>query len=288
MRTLKNHLILYDAECPMCQLYTKAFTRTGMLDPTGRTPYQIALGPKSQTHILPDQALQCPLIDRQRAVNEIALIDTTSGEVSYGIESMFKVIGHSFPLFRPLFNNYAFTWIMRKAYAFISYNRKVIIPSEPQPSSSPSIPQPSFNLNYRLAYLFFTVIAAAAILTRYAHLLTGALPAGGPWREYLICSGQLVYQGMVVTIIAPAKRWEYLGNMTTISLAGALALLPAMGLATLTHLPPLAFASWFLTVAGLMLLEHIRRTRLLSLDWTLTISWIAYRLFVLLLVLQPH
>jgi predicted DCC family thiol-disulfide oxidoreductase YuxK len=30
MKTLKDHVILYDAECPMCKVYTHAFTTTGM------------------------------------------------------------------------------------------------------------------------------------------------------------------------------------------------------------------------------------------------------------------
>jgi hypothetical protein len=282
MRTLNNHLILYDAECPMCQLYTNAFTRSGMLDPNGRAPYQD----------IPPAA--CPLVDLQRAVNEIALIDTKTGEVKYGIESLFKVIGHSFPLFRPLFSWRPFLWIMRKVYAFISYNRKVIIPppaytpapaTAATPTTKPDTLQPAFRLRYRLAWLVTTVIIAAAILTRYAHLLTGILPPGGPWREYLICTGQILCQGMVVSIIAPAKRWDYLGNMMTISLAGSLALAPVLAIAALTHLPPIAATGWFLIVADLMLLEHIRRTKLLGLDWTLTVSWAAYRLVVLILIL---
>lgn len=288
MRTLNNHLILYDAECPMCQLYTRAFTRSGMLDPNGRAPYQD----------LPPAA--CPLVDLQRAVNEIALIDTKTGEVNYGIESLFKVIGHSFPLFRPLFSWRPFLRIMRKVYAFISYNRKVIIPppaNTPAPAttstpttsstftSKPDSFQPAFRLRYRLAWLATTVILAAAILTRYAHLLIGILAAGGPWREYLICTGQILCQGMVVSIIAPVKRWDYLGNMMTISLAGSLALAPVLAIARFTHLPPIAATAWFLIVACLMLLEHIRRTKLLGLDWTLTVSWAAYRLVVLILIL---
>src|SRR5580698_2819025 len=92
VNTLKNHTILYDADCPMCKAYTNAFTATGMLDPNGRAPYQ---------H-MPDFA--CPLIDHQRAVNEIALINKTTGQVTYGIESLFKIIANSFPIFRPLFN----------------------------------------------------------------------------------------------------------------------------------------------------------------------------------------
>ncbi len=273
MPTLKNHLILYDAECPMCQLYTGVFTRTGMLDPNGRAPYQ--------------DTPACPLVDLQRAVNEIALVDTTTGEVTYGIESLFKVIGHSFPFFRPLFSWRPFLRIMRKVYAFISYNRKVIIPPPRTVtiSNTTQAPVPSFRLSYRLAWLLTTILIAAGILTRYARLLTGVLPVGGPWREYVICTGQVLCQGIVVSIIAPTKKWDYLGNMMTISLAGSLALLPAIGIATITHLSPLVATGWFLTVAGLMLLEHIRRTRLLGLGWPLTIGWALYRLLVLLLIL---
>jgi hypothetical protein len=73
--------------------------------------------------------------------------------------------------------------------------------------------------------------------------------------------------------------------MMTVSLAGSLALAPVLAIAACIHLPPICATAWFLIVAGLMLLEHIRRTRLLGLDWTLTISWIAYRLLVLILIL---
>jgi hypothetical protein len=168
MRTLQNHLILYDAECPMCQLYTRAFTRSGMLDPDGRAPYQEI------------SAAACPLVDLNRAVNEIALIDTKTGEVKYGIESLFKVIGHSFPRLRPLFSWRPFLWTMRKTYAFISYNRKVIIPPPafaPTTAEGPA-PQPAFRLPHRLAWLLFTVLIAAAILTSYTRQTLGL-----PWQH---------------------------------------------------------------------------------------------------------
>lgn len=275
MRTLHNYLILYDADCPMCNLYTHAFTKAGMLDPNGRAPYQEVLATPS-----------CPLIDRQRAVNEIALIDTRTGEVRYGIDSLLKIIGHSFPLLRPLFECRPFNWTMRKAYAFISYNRKVIIPA---PLTSTL--QPSFSLKYRVAWLFFTIAIAAGILTRYSQLLSGVIPAGNLFREYLICVGQVLCQGMVITLLARDKTWDYLGNMMTISLAGSITLLPAIAVAAITH-PSVTHASsiiataWFLVVAILMFLEHIRRTKILGLGWTLTITWALYRLIVLILSLR--
>jgi hypothetical protein len=269
MKTLKDHTILYDADCPMCKAYTSAFTATGMLDTNGRAPYQQ----------MPDFA--CPLIDHQRAVNEIALINKTTGQVTYGIESLFKIIANSFPFLRPLFNCIPFTILMRKVYAFISYNRKVIIPA---PTTDTHTLQPTFRLRYRLAYLLFTAIVVGYILTLYARTLTGLLPNGNPYREYAIAAGQLAFQGLIITTYASKKTWDYLGNMMTISLAGSLLLLPAIAI----HLPKNIAAGYFLTVATLMLIEHIRRTKLLKLGWLPTITWITYRVLILIFLQFFH
>ena len=97
MNTLKNHQILFDAECPMCKVYTQLFVSTGMLDVKGRAAYQE----------IPAQA--CPMLDRQRAANEIALINQETGEVTYGVQSLFKVLAVAYPVFKPLFANLFFT-----------------------------------------------------------------------------------------------------------------------------------------------------------------------------------
>jgi len=269
MKTLKDHVILYDSECPMCKVYTHAFTSTGMLDKEGRAPYQE----------MPSFA--CPVVDQQRAVNEIALVNTVTGEVNYGIESLFKVIGHSFPVFSPLFSFPPFVRLMRKVYAFISYNRKVIIPA---PKTAGHALAPSFSLRYRILWLFFTVAVAGFVLTRYAGLLTGILPKGNSYREYFIAGGQLLFQGLAVSLFARAKSWDYLGNMMTISLAGALLLLPLLAMSTVVHVSAEVAAGYFLVVAALMLLEHIRRTKLLAIGWGLTLSWLVYRGIVLLVI----
>jgi predicted DCC family thiol-disulfide oxidoreductase YuxK len=269
VKTLKDHTILYDAECPMCKAYTNAFTATGMLDANSRAPYQQ----------MPDFA--CPLIDHQRAVNEIALINKTTGQVTYGIESLFKIIANAFPIFRPLFNCKPFITAMRKVYAFISYNRKVIIPA---PTTDTHTLQPAFRLRYRLAYLLFTAIVVGYILTLYARTLTGILPNGSPYREYAIVAGQLAFQGLIITTYASKKTWDYLGNMMTISLAGSLLLLPVL----IIHPSKNIAAGYFLTVAALMLLEHIRRTKLLNLGWLPTITWIAYRTLILIFLQLRH
>ncbi len=270
METLKNHQILFDAECPMCKLYTKAIVRAGILDNNGRVAYQEVT----------QQA--CPMLDRQRAVNEIALINHQTGEVTYGIHSLFKVIAVAVPSLRFLFSFKPFIWLMTKVYAFISYNRRVIIPA--QTNSDRIQLQPTFKLGYRIAYIVFAWAVTGYILSTYTKLLVEALPQGGALREYFICGGQVLFQGLVILIINKEKRWAYLGNMMTVSLAGALLLLPVIGLAGLFDINPWIAIAWFLVVVGLMLLEHARRCKLLEVGWILTASWILYRMVILLFI----
>jgi predicted DCC family thiol-disulfide oxidoreductase YuxK len=271
MKTLKDHLILFDAECPMCRVYTKAFVSAGLLDKDGRAAYQNM------------QVEACPMLDRQRAVNEIALINKKTGEVSYGIESLFKVFGAALPALTSIFEYKPFIWLMSKIYAFVAYNRRVIVPSTN--SDYTFRLQPTFMLEYRVAYLLFTWILTAYILSGYANLLNGLLPQGHSSREYLICGGQIMFQGVLISFINNGKRWDYLGNMMTISFGGALVLIPALVLSKWADLDPLFYAAWFMAVAGLMFLEHIRRSKLLKLGWVLTISWLLYRIIVLAFIL---
>jgi len=268
MRTLKNHVILFDNECPMCYVYTKTLVKTGMLAEDGREAYQN----------MPQNV--CPLVDRQRAANEIALVNTENGEVTYGIQSLFKIIAHAMPIFKPLFLFGPFVYLMRKFYAFISYNRKVIIPAAVKEDSI----QPSFKLHYRIAYLLFTWSVTAYFLTAYAHLLIDFVLLGGQYREYLICGGQMFFQGGIILFYKKEKLWDYLGNMMTISFAGALMLLPVLVLARYFSIAPIFFIIYFFMVAGLMFLEHIRRSKLLKLGWVMSIAWALYRLIILGLI----
>lgn len=270
MKTLKNHLILFDEECPMCRMYTNAFVSTGLLEKEGRAAYQDL------------SAQACPMVDRQRAANEIALVNQETGEVSYGIESLFKIFALVMPFFGPLFRFKPFVWVMSKVYAFIAYNRRVIVP----PAKDESFQfQPTFKLHYRIAYLVFTWLLTSYILSHYTTLMNGMFPVGSTYREYLICGGQIIFQGIIITLVNRQKTWAYLGNMMTISFAGALLLLPALLASVWVHLDPLFYMLWFLGVAGLMLLEHIRRSKLLKIGWTLTVTWVLYRIAVLLIII---
>ncbi len=269
MKTLKDHTIFYDAACPMCNLYTRAFVQSGMLDENGRGTYQCLPAPLE------------PLINKEKAVNEIALVNKKTGQVHYGIDSMFLVIGHSIPELRPLFRWKPFHWFAARVYKFISYNRRQIIPAQHDAVGE----APAFNRKYRGIYLVFTWLVTAFILHRYSSLLQSLVGGSGFYSEFLICGGQMVWQGLIIYFINPGKTWDYLGNMMTISFAGAVLLIPMLIASSFIMLPAHYYAGYFLLVAGCMFLEHTRRMKILSLTWKLSATWVLYRVIILLIIL---
>lgn len=272
MKTLRNHLILYDAECPMCNLYTGAFVRNGLLDAGGREAYQRYAG------------TTCPDLDWQRAVNEIALVNQATGEVTYGVESLLKVCGNAIPQLAPLFRWKPLLWLARKAYAFISYNRRVIVP--PRATEKQFGYQPSFNIKYRIAWLVFAWIVTSCVLTSYTGLFTDFLPKSTFWREFAICGGQVLFQAAVIFAFRKDKAWDYLGNMMTISLAGALVLSGFLAINVWLNLGWTAAACGFLLTVLLMLLEHLRRCKLLGVGYLMTATWVLYRVIILVILLN--
>jgi predicted DCC family thiol-disulfide oxidoreductase YuxK len=271
MKTLENHTILYDEVCPMCNTYTNAFVKTKMLDKAGRESYQKM------------PSAWAGKIDCKRAVNEIALVNRNNGEVFYGIKSLFIIIQNAFPVFKPLFGFKPFIWLMDKFYKFISYNRRVIMP--PGKETTGNLNDPSFNMRYRVTYLVFTWLTASYILFNYTTLLQGVIPESNFYREFWICGGQVLWQLIVVSFTNKSKAWDYLGTLMTISFAGSLLLVIAIAFSQLFTLPPFVFVIYFLVVAGLMLVEHIRRMKILQLNSYLTITWILYRIILLIFII---
>lgn len=268
MKTLKDHVIIYDDECPMCDMYTCAFVKTKMLDEKGREAYSWMPSTLSKH------------LDKERARNEIALVNPKTGEVRYGIDSIFFVLEHRFPILKVLFKLKAFRFVMKHVYSFISYNRRVIIPAEKFEAKNSCTPE--FNAGYRVAFLLLTWLLVSVILNSYSSLVFPLIREGGFTRELLVCGGQILFQGAVVLLISKDKLLHYLGNLMAISFGGGLLLLPAILIAyTGLITTPYFYAGWFLITAGLMFLEHIRRTKLLGLHWSVSASWALYRVILL-------
>jgi len=67
-------------------------------------------------------------------------------------------------------------------------------------------------------------------------------------------------------------------------MAGALLLIVPLFLDRWLEITPIFYIMYFLMVAGLMLLEHLRRSRILKISLLMSITWVLYRLIVLGLI----
>ncbi|SMO70727.1 Protein of unknown function, DUF393 [Chryseobacterium rhizoplanae] len=266
MKTLKNHTLIYDNECPMCNLYSKGFTKCGMLDEDGREAFtEISVRNKI-------------LIDFNRAKNEIALVDHNKNEVVYGLDSLLLIIGNSFPWLEKTARIRPFHWFFQRLYSFVSYNRKQIIPSSKDYTEQSCVPD--FNLKYRIAYISFVVIFSAYILSEFSIKLDFNLERNF-LREFAVCLGQIVWQSFFLKSYLKDKIWDYLGNMMTVSLIGTLLLIPAL----MIDFTPVFYLIYFGIVVLIMFLEHIRRCRILKLNFLPTISWMVFRFTALAIII---
>jgi hypothetical protein len=240
-----------------------------MLDTNGRVEYGCARVPAS--------------FSNDRARNQIALIDYNNGTVIYGIDSLIKIIGHSFPALGRLLRVRAIHWILSIFYSFISYNRKVIAPSKIFEKRGSCIP--TFHTGYRVAYVVLAWLVASVVLANYTPAMQPFVPKGSFLRELMICGGQVIFQLVIVRLMTRDKVLHYIGNMMTVSLIGALLLLPMLALTHLVNILPGVSLAWFTIVVTFMLSIHWKRVKMLGLPVWTTVGWICYRLLVLCIIL---
>ena len=270
MKTLKQHTLIYDEECPMCSMYSAEFVKSGMMDSEGRQAYNEAVK-------------EClPNVDWRRARNEIALINHKDNTVTYGVKSIAAILGNNIPVIRWLFRIPLVRYLAEKLYFLISYNRKVIIPGKKP--GSPDLCIPELNYRYRVAYIVATWLFTSVVLVYYSRLLSPLIPETNFAREFFVAGGSIIFQGLVVGAIHKNKVIHYLGNMMTISFAGAILLTVPLCFSALIH-DKFFYLAWFVMVVGLMFIEHIRRVKILELPWQVSASWVIYRVIVLLIIL---
>ncbi|HEX5172277.1 MAG TPA: DCC1-like thiol-disulfide oxidoreductase family protein [Cyclobacteriaceae bacterium] len=269
MKPLANHTLIYDGECPMCNAYSKVFVKTGMLDNHGREAFTDLRG-------------QIPEVDWNRAGNEIALVNREDKTVRYGVDSLLAIMENSLPFVRPVLRFRPVYFLLRRLYFFISYNRKVMAPGKEFESDHAC--KPSMNYPYRIAYLLFAWLVTSVILVRYFALGAPIVPASGFGREFLVCAGQLVFQGIIVACFRRDRVIHYLGNVMTVSLAGALALAPVL-LLTGWIQTQWIYIGYFMVVVAFMFFEHKRRVCILELPVLISYSWVLYRFLILFTVI---
>lgn len=268
MKTLKHQTLVYDKDCPLCRAYTAGFVKAGMLDENGRLPY---------ADLNTDT---CAFVDADRARNEIALIDHKSKTVTYGIDSLLKVLGHSLPFIEKLGKTKPVYASLKRLYSFISYNRKVIIPSAKNETGAQCIPD--FNLKYRIAYILFGGVITALALYRYSQLINYGAATLPFYIELFLAFGQIPFQWLLLRKENRKTQFEYFGNLITVSLFGSLLLVLGMITNALFDASGNILFFWFFITVAIMFLEHYRRLKLLKLRTGLCAGWFLYRLLILI------
>ncbi|WP_289663293.1 hypothetical protein [Flavobacterium panacagri] len=272
MKTLENQTLLYDEDCPLCSLYTTGFVKSGMLDENGRKSY-CQLSAEEQN-----------FVDLKRAPNEIALVDNKTKTVIYGIDSLIKVIGFSFPLIEKIATLKPIYFILKKMYSFVSYNRKVIIPGNVKEENKLQC-IPDFNYKYRFLFIGFALTITTFILFGYSNLIPN-LPKSSITREIILAIGQIVFQSLFLLKLDKQTILNYAGNLMTVSLMGSLILSPILILNRFVPLPNMIVLGWFGVTVFIMFLEHFRRVKILKLPFYLSFTWILYRILALILILN--
>ena len=137
---------------------------------------------------------------------------------------------------------------------------------------------------YRLLFILLAWIITSFILNHYSSLLNSFIPQSNFYREFLICGGQIVVQFFIVGRLSKDKVIYYLTNLMVISLGGALLLLPMIIISNFISVAPVIAAGYFMLIVLVMLLEHIRRVKILEISFIATVSWVVYRLVVLIII----
>lgn len=271
---ISNHKLLIDKNCPMCNIYGKTFKKFNMLDQDSITPYQVV-----------GEELTCA-IDMHRAQNEVALHDAVTGKTIYGLDSMIEIFAQQKQWIKKPLKFPLIYLPLKKLYKFITYNRKVIAGNKPSPADD-RVCEPDFKYFYRTLFILFAALFTGLVLNSFTRHITNYFDFETPWFvEYMICFGQILWQGAMIFLWSHKNSWDYLGNMSAVSTLGGVLLLSLLFLTQFFELSGMVFLLYFALVLGIMLLEHLRRCSNMNLGYLPTVSWIGYRIVVLVIILN--
>ncbi len=231
---MNNWQLFYDEDCPLCVAYTKLFVKYNFLSASGRVPFS-QLG------------AQTPL-DLNRARNEIALYNTQTQTVFYGVDSLVELLNTKLPFVKPIAKFAPIYFLLRQLYKLISYNRKVIVGSS---LCNEAACTPDFNVPYRLAFLALLLMACAYFLNQFLQLLTQGSLNSMPYITYIRLLS-LVFISLFILRLK-AIDWHtslhYLGNVLTILFIGHFFLIVPV---LLTHLSLSLSVAPLIVYAGLV------------------------------------
>jgi hypothetical protein len=158
---MKNKILVYDDNCPLCTWYSGLFVKCGFLNADARKPFST----------LDDELLV--KIDFDKSKNEIPLLDTSTHKVVYGIDALLEILGQKVPLIKTTGNFAPLKWVLKKIYKLVSFNRKVIVAKKCRPSTIDC--SPDYNYLYRFIFMAVCLVFNTMMLYPFQNNLFSKL-----------------------------------------------------------------------------------------------------------------
>jgi hypothetical protein len=271
---MKNKILIYDDNCPLCTWYSGMFVKFGLLPAEGRKAFS-SLEPSLLNKI-----------DFQKGKNEIPLPDPVSGKVWYGVDSLLEILGRKLPLIKQTGNLKPVKWCLKKLYKLVSYNRKVIVAKKCGPGSIDCAPD--INYFYRLLFMVVCLVFNTLMLFPvhekvFAKLLYYSLSV----TELQAAHFGLVFINCLLTLnFKKEKAIEYLGQVNMLALITILLLLPLLAVVLILQ------SDWLISVyltaaAGVVFKEYLRRMEyagvLINNKWVVSMNLLSLSCFILYL-----
>ena len=244
-----DKILIYDDECPLCQAYSGAFVSMGFLKSENRIAFRT----------LQDESFGGKM-DPIIAKNEIPLVDANGGETIYGTDALIEILSSKWAFFRIFQTNGLLRSISKNAYSFISYNRKIIVPSAPKTGIDCS---PSVNIPWRITFIVLAFVGGNL-------LLQSSFKNFNLYGGWFILTSLFVVQCMLALLASRRKWLDYVGNLSLVWLIQGFLLKMIM-------LSETWFEGMYVLAPGLFIIvcfEHFRRAKMLSYGPIIQALWL--------------
>jgi predicted DCC family thiol-disulfide oxidoreductase YuxK len=271
---MKNKILIYDDNCPLCTWYSGLFVKYGLLEADGRRSFSDL------------EAALLDKIDFLKSRNEIPLLDTQSGHVLYGIDSLLEILGQKFPSIKKTGNIKPVKWILKKMYKLVSYNRKLIVAKKCSTGNVDCTPD--INYLYRVLFMVLSLLFNTAMLfPLYTNVFSKLSFFNHSASELQAAHFVLVAINCTLTLsFKKETAFEFIGQVNMLALIAVLLLMP------LLFICRLAVAEWFiifyLAVTSVVIVkEYLRRMEYAGVlsknNWIAAINFISIAAFILYL-----
>ena len=271
---MKNRILVYDDNCPLCTWYSGLFVKYGFLDAKGRKPFST----------LDDRLLS--LIDFNKSRNEIPLLDITSNKVLYGIDALLEILDQKIPCIKRTGNLAPVKWLLKKLYKLISYNRKVIVAKKCGHGNIDCSP----DTNYFYRFIFLAICLSFNTLMLYPiqnNVFSKLSHYHLSFFELQVAHFALVIINCTLSFSFSRERgYEYLGQVNMLALSAILLLTPLLLIGYFFPFESL-ITVWLIVSAAFIFKEYIRRMEyaavLLKNKWVVSMNLLSLTGFILFL-----